>query len=86
MADAADIAASNDFTEEKLALHLNRKQGPEVQRGHCLFCKEPIKPKFDKDDKPLPLSLFCDPDESDCREEWERRDLLARKTGRMLAR
>lgn len=85
--DAADITGNNDFTEEKLKLHLNTMQKVvPIQRGRCLFCKEELAPLSGKSVNAEPIySLYCDPDESDCREEHERRELLKRKTGRMLS-
>jgi len=69
MADSVDIASANDFTEEKLALHRNRKE-EQVRRGTCLFCNAVIDPQ----------KLYCD---DDCKEDFEREQLIKRKTTRM---
>jgi hypothetical protein len=80
MADSVDIAGANDFNEEKLALHRNRK-ATEIQRGHCLFCKAVVKP--DETDPTKPLALWCD---SDCQDDYEREALIRAKTQRLVNR
>jgi len=76
MADSVDITSSNDFTEEKLKLHRSRPK-EEVARGQCLYCKARILPEGDK-----PLRLYCD---DDCKEDYEREELIKRKTSRMIS-
>ena len=56
MADQADIAARNDFTEEALARRKNAVLKTEL-RGRCLNC-----------DAQLDKGLYCD---ADCREDYE---------------
>jgi len=72
MPDYADIAGDNDFNEEKLKSHLNRSKVEAVPRGKCLFCEEPCA-----------IGLYCN---EDCRSEFEREDLIRRKTSRILRR
>ena len=80
MADASDIAGSNDFTEEKLRLHRSRTE-QQIKRGTCLFCKAEIKP--DPENKDKPLALYCD---EDCKEDFERESMILAKTQRIIRR
>lgn len=81
MADPADITGNNDFTEEKLKLHRSRTQ-TQVARGKCLFCSTLILPDSNAEPDAL-LKLYCD---EDCREDYEREQLIRNKTTRMLIR
>jgi hypothetical protein len=70
MADAVDFTSNNDFNEERLRQHQNRKERP-LCRGACLFCSKVLSSPY----------LYCD---TDCREDYEREQLLKSKTGRIL--
>jgi hypothetical protein len=83
MADHADITGDNDFNEEKLKQHLNRRITDQVPRGNCLFCKEPVPRETDEQGQPKPLKLYCS---DDCKEDFEREQLIKGKTGRMIER
>lgn len=62
--DEADITSQRQ--EQELAFLLRARRPVQIQpKGACYFCDEPVSDK----------RLFCD---SDCRDDWERRQ---KKTG-----
>ena len=69
MADFVDQAEgySDNVIEQALTKAKNQKVEP---RGKCLFCGEPVQ------------GVFCDPHESDCRDEWEKRQKMNSLQGR----
>lgn len=51
--DSADIAGLNDYNDETVArARSGLKQGPQVERGICLYCEEKIAPTL----------IYCDDD------------------------
>jgi hypothetical protein len=58
MADPADIAGENDFTEEILRRHRSSDTSSKIRRGSCLSCEEVLAPD----------QIFCD---TYCRAQYE---------------
>lgn len=69
MADNVDLAS--DYSDNIVAAGLSalRKQ-PTQKRGVCLYCGEPVQ------------GVFCPPDESDCRDSWEKEQELLKLNGK----
>lgn len=68
MADVVDIATER--TEQIVADALGGLQTRLHDRGRCLFCGTTVK------------GVFCDPEDDDCRELWERSQAIKKINGR----
>jgi hypothetical protein len=67
MADQADLASRNDFTEEVLLRHRNAPPFKAAAHGRCLNCDAQV------------ANLYCD---IDCREDYEYQQRITKKVGR----
>lgn len=67
MADQADVAAQNDFTEEILLRRKNALPAKTLPRGKCLNCEAPV------------AHLYCD---DSCREDYEYQERVTKKVNR----
>lgn len=58
MADVVDLA--EDYAEQVVSKARESLKTQLHARGHCLFCGTVVR------------GIFCDPEDDDCRELWER--------------
>lgn len=68
MSDQVDIAALNDFTEERLSAFRSKVHQSLTPVGSCYYCEEDLPPG----------RIFCD---AQCRDDYEREQRLRRMHG-----
>lgn len=68
MADVADIAG--EHIEQTVSDALGAIKTQLHARGRCLFCGTSVQ------------GVFCDPEDDDCRELWERSQAIKKINGR----
>lgn len=70
--DVADIGAqrASQFTDASIDRVRKASKQKLAPRGECLYCGEPCP------------GVFCNPQEHDCRDEWEREQRRLQQLGR----